>query len=242
MTTGYCASLYKCGILRTRMPLSVVTVVNFPSRTGWKTESNGSALCRTLCTSGTLLDTKPDALLVAYWRRCLENSDSVAKDDWTDIIVSEDRYAILATVTAPSASLLPFSSLQQEDCVGVYNGGAMAYLLRRRSQWRPFCSNYSTSNLINTREQVNRLLPLLTQRRSGGSRRVIAGKARAFSVIISFIFAEKSRLQTFHWLANAYGSTDCVTRHAVLAQVFQSDEKSVFHGRDRCRGRAEVQR
>ena len=70
----------------------VVTVVRRPERTGWKAERNGSALCRTLWTSGTpSLHTSPEALLAAYCLRWEENSDSVARDGWTEIMVSEER-------------------------------------------------------------------------------------------------------------------------------------------------------
>lgn len=75
----------------------MVTLVILPSRIGWNTESNGSALCRTLWTSGTSLHTRLEALFPAYWCRNLENSDSVAKEGWTDMIVSDERYATLAT-------------------------------------------------------------------------------------------------------------------------------------------------
>ena len=45
ITTGYCASLYKCGTDWRRIDELEVTETNFPERIGAKIESNGSALC-----------------------------------------------------------------------------------------------------------------------------------------------------------------------------------------------------
>ena len=45
ITTGYWASLYKCGTDWRRMDELEVTETNFPARIGAKTDSNGSALC-----------------------------------------------------------------------------------------------------------------------------------------------------------------------------------------------------
>jgi hypothetical protein len=47
-TTGYWASLYRCGIDFTRMEEVVVTLVSLPARMGWKTERRGSAFWRTV--------------------------------------------------------------------------------------------------------------------------------------------------------------------------------------------------
>ena len=50
------------------------------------------------------MHTKLDALLSAYCRKNLENSELVDNEGWTEIMVSEDRYAIRATVPSQSAS------------------------------------------------------------------------------------------------------------------------------------------
>lgn len=50
MTTGYWASLYRWGIDGKRIEELVVTETSLPDRMGWKTDSNGSALCRIDCT------------------------------------------------------------------------------------------------------------------------------------------------------------------------------------------------
>ena len=78
-------------MLRTRMPLFVVTLVNLPLRTRWKTDSNESALCRMLSISGTSSQTMLGALFAAYCLRNLENSDSVAREGWTDMMESDER-------------------------------------------------------------------------------------------------------------------------------------------------------
>lgn len=78
-------------MLLTRMFDDVVTEVRRPERTGWKQDSSGSALYRTLCTSGTSLQIMLEALLEAYWRRNFENSVSVQSEGWTEMMVSEER-------------------------------------------------------------------------------------------------------------------------------------------------------
>lgn len=85
-------------MLFTRTPLLVVTLVNLPPRAGCIADSSGSALWRTLSITGVSLHTRLAALLVEYWWRNLENSESVANEGWTEMMVSEERYAILATV------------------------------------------------------------------------------------------------------------------------------------------------
>lgn len=75
----------------------VVTLVSLPSRRGWKAESRGSAFLRVGRISGSAWQTMEFALLVAYWVRNLENSESVAREGWTEMITSEERYAMRAT-------------------------------------------------------------------------------------------------------------------------------------------------
>lgn len=84
-------------MLLTRMSLEVVTLVSLPSRRGWKAERKGSAFLRTGRISGRVWQTIEFALLVAYWVRNLENSESVAREGWTEMITSEERYAMRAT-------------------------------------------------------------------------------------------------------------------------------------------------
>jgi hypothetical protein len=84
-------------MLLTRMSLVVVTLVSLPLRKGWKADSSGSAFLRTGRISGSVWQTIEFALLVAYWVRNLENSESVAREGWTEMITSEDRYATRAT-------------------------------------------------------------------------------------------------------------------------------------------------
>ncbi len=105
-------------MLLTRILLLVVTVVIFPFLTGWYTDNNGSALWRTLWTSGTPLQMRLEALFAAYWWRKRENSLSVEREGWTETTTSEVRYAIRATAKVRQRCALPS---------GLVGGGA--YLL-----------------------------------------------------------------------------------------------------------------
>lgn len=78
-------------MLLTRMSLVVVTLVSLPSRRGWKAERSGSAFLRIGRISGRVWQTMEFALLVAYCVRNLENSESVAREGWTEMITSEER-------------------------------------------------------------------------------------------------------------------------------------------------------
>ena len=115
MTTGYCASLERCGIDRTSIDELDVTETILPLRMGWKTESKGSALCRTVstcCTSALLfvlfasfvvhtsggsLETIPAAFRSVYERKKGENSESIASEGCTETTRSLARYATRAT-------------------------------------------------------------------------------------------------------------------------------------------------
>lgn len=101
-----------------------MTLVNLPSRTGWKAESKGSALCRTLCTCGTSRQIRLEALLAAYWRRNLENSESVESEGWTEMISSEERYAMRATVVLRQCYIFYASLRSSLQTRSVDNGGA----------------------------------------------------------------------------------------------------------------------
>lgn len=41
--------------------------------------------------SGVSLQTRLDALFAAYWRKNLEKSLSTAREDWTEMMTSEER-------------------------------------------------------------------------------------------------------------------------------------------------------
>lgn len=63
-----------------RIGEDVVTEVIFPERIGWKTESRGSAFCVTGMISGSPLQTVLEVLPATNDCRCLEKSESAARD------------------------------------------------------------------------------------------------------------------------------------------------------------------